>query len=86
MVLEFIPETLSNLIEVTGAFPAERAVALAIGISEGIGQAHAQGIVHRDIKPDNILLRGDGVAKLTDFGIAKDLNDQQQRLTEMGQT
>ena len=71
MVMEFIPETLSNLIEVTGAFPAERAVALAIGISEGIGQAHAQGIVHRDIKPQNVLLTPQGIPKVTDFGIAR---------------
>ena len=54
MAMEFIPETLSNLIEITGALPVERAVALATGISDGLGYAHAQGIVHHDIKPQNV--------------------------------
>ena len=44
MVMEFIPETLSNLIEVTGALSVERAIAIATGISDGLGYAHSQGI------------------------------------------
>ena len=71
MAMEFIPETLSNLIEVTGALPVERAIAIAIGISDGLGYAHSQGIVHHDIKPQNILMTPDGIPKVTDFGIAR---------------
>jgi hypothetical protein len=71
MAMEFIPETLSNLIEVTGALPVERAIAIAIGISDGLGYAHQQGIVHHDIKPQNILMTPDGIPKVTDFGIAR---------------
>ena len=65
IVLEFIPESLSGLIEVTGALSYERASAITIGISEGIGQAHKQGIIHRDIKPQNVLLTPAGVPKMT---------------------
>ena len=72
IVLEFIPESLSGLIEVTGALSYERASAITIGISEGIGQAHKQGIIHRDIKPQNVLLTPAGVPKITDFGITRD--------------
>ena len=51
--------------------PVERAVALAIGISDGLGYAHQRGIVHHDIKPQNILLTSEGIPKVTDFGIAR---------------
>jgi len=57
-----------------GAFPVERALAIAHGIAQGLGAAHAKGIVHRDVKPENILLAGGNGApetpKLLDFGIA----------------
>jgi serine/threonine protein kinase len=58
----------------TGAFSVERALAIARGIALGLGAAHAKGIVHRDVKPENILLAGGAGApetpKLLDFGIA----------------
>ena len=58
----------------SGAFAVERALAIARGITQGLGTAHAKGIVHRDVKPENILLAGgEGkpeTPKLLDFGIA----------------
>jgi len=58
----------------SGAFPVERALAIARGIAQGLSAAHAKGIIHRDVKPENILLaRGSGAfetPKLLDFGIA----------------
>jgi serine/threonine protein kinase len=58
-------------IRLEGALPLEVAGPLALQALEGLAFAHAAGFVHRDIKPDNLLLGPDGVAKLTDFGLAK---------------
>jgi serine/threonine protein kinase len=54
-----------------GALPIEEAIELTSQLCEGLGRAHAKGIIHRDIKPANILLTKDGIPKLTDFGLAK---------------
>ena len=71
IALEFLPESLSRVIEGAGALPVERAAAFAIQIARGLAAAHALGIVHRDVKPQNVLIGPDGTAKLTDFGIAR---------------
>ena len=53
------------------AIPAAEAVEIARQVAEGLAYAHARGIVHRDIKPGNIMLNGDGQAKIMDFGLAR---------------
>ena len=71
MALEYLPMSLHNLIEAQGRLPVDRAVAIVRQVALGLKVAHDQGIVHRDIKPQNILIAVDGMAKVTDFGIGR---------------
>lgn len=68
-------EPLSALIGREGALGVERAAEIASAIAAGLGSAHAAGVVHRDLKPDNVLLGRDGRIVITDFGIACALMD-----------
>ncbi len=65
------------------ALAPERAMAIIRQIASGLAVVHAKGLVHRDVKPANILFRGDGTAVLTDFGVAKDL-DLDSEMTHFG--
>lgn len=78
IVMEFVEgQDLKRIIKAEGALSVERALKLAIQICGGIGFAHRAGLVHADVKPQNILVtRGDQV-KVTDFGIAQALSDTQ---------
>jgi|SRR5579862_1314229 len=74
IVFEYVEgENLKRLIERAGPAPVERALELAIQIARGLVAAHERGLVHRDVKPQNVLLNGDGRAKVTDFGIAREI-------------
>ena len=55
----------------SGPLPLEEAIEITCQLCDGLGKAHAAGIIHRDIKPANILMTADGIPKLTDFGLAK---------------
>jgi serine/threonine protein kinase len=71
MIMEHLPGgTLQALLDKQGKLPIEQAVRLTIGICEGLAKFHEKGVIHRDIKPDNILLTADGRPKVIDFGIA----------------
>src|SRR3954466_3756642 len=54
-----------------GPLPLTRAADLALQLARGLGAAHARGVVHRDLKPDNLFVTGDGRLKIPHFGLAK---------------
>lgn len=78
IVMEYIEgQDLKKIIKAEGALAVERALNLAIQICAGIGFAHRAGLVHADVKPQNILVTRDDTVKVTDFGIAQALSDAQ---------
>jgi tRNA A-37 threonylcarbamoyl transferase component Bud32 len=77
IVLEYVEgETLKHRIRRMGRLPIDEAIAYSIEIARALGAAHAQAIVHRDIKPQNVLVDEEGSAKVTDFGIARSLEEE----------
>ena len=72
IVMEYVEGvTLKTYIEKKGQLTYKEAVSIAIQVGRGIEAAHAKNIIHRDIKPQNILISTEGKAKVTDFGIAR---------------
>jgi serine/threonine-protein kinase len=83
IVFEYVEgETLKQRIARLGALDTQEALAYAIEIARGLTVAHARNMVHRDIKPQNVLIDAEGRAKLTDFGISRQL--EQDGMTATG--
>ena len=71
IAMEYLPDSIHNLIVSTGRLPIDRAVDICRQAAVGLEAASRRGIIHRDIKPQNLLLAPDGTVKVTDFGIAR---------------
>jgi len=83
IVMEYVEGTdLKTLINREGPLPVARAVDIAEQIARGLSAAHKAGMVHRDIKPQNVIVTPDGQARITDFGVAK--SHLSTALTETG--
>jgi hypothetical protein len=81
-VMELVDgHTLAAELEAKGALPPQEAVRIADAVLAGLAAAHARDLVHRDVKPANVLLGADGSVKLADFGIAKAVHDAAPGLT-----
>jgi len=84
IVFEYVDgENLKALVEREGPLPECDAIELALQVARALGFAHEQGLVHRDVKPQNVLLNDGGQAKVTDFGIARSL-EVSGNLTQSG--
>ena len=82
MAMEYLPNgTLSE--RIAAGLSPEQGLQYIRQIASALGYAHSQGLIHRDVKPANILFRADGTAVLSDFGIAKSLDDSTQ-FTQVG--
>ena len=72
IVFEYVAgENLKQLLERDGPLPVRDALIFALQMARALGFAHERGLIHRDVKPQNVLLNEDGQAKMTDFGIAR---------------
>jgi serine/threonine protein kinase len=84
LVMEFVEgESLGQRIERDGRMPEAEAIRLIAQVAQGLHRAHKQGIIHRDVKPDNVMVTPDGTAKLADLGLVKEV-DADLNLTKTG--
>lgn len=84
IAMELMPgDTLKDILDREGPLPLERAVDCILDVIDGLGAAHAQGVVHRDVKPSNCFLDSEGRVKVGDFGLSKSLISEAE-LTRTG--
>jgi serine/threonine protein kinase len=87
LVMDYVPgRSLRQLLDDDGPLPIDRLLPIARQVCDALAHAHAQGVVHRDVKPSNILIEEGGRAVLADFGIARWGMEQGPDLTAIGET
>ncbi len=77
-------ESLRAILDRTGAFAPKQAVAVVREICRALTAAHESGVIHRDLKPNNVILDGKGIAKIVDFGVAKAVGSSTDTITQYG--
>src|ERR1700722_7170828 len=84
IVMEFIDaRPLSSILKTAGPLSAERTADVGAHVAAALGYAHKHGVIHRDVKPGNVLITDEGQVKVTDFGIARAINTEES-LTQTG--
>ena len=84
LVMEFVEgESLGQKIERDGKMPEAESIRIVAQVAQGLHRAHKQGIIHRDVKPDNVMVTPSGDAKLADLGLVKEV-DADLNLTKTG--
>ena len=85
IIMDYVPGgTLADLIRERGAIPVREAVRIMMHVAAALDVAHRNGLVHRDVKPDNIMFAADGTPKLADLGVAKFGDERNTMVTMAG--
>lgn len=85
IVMEYVDgQSLADVLRSSGPLHPRRAAEVAFEVAGALGFAHSRGVVHRDVKPGNVLISSSGVSKVTDFGIARAMSSPSEDLTQAG--